>query len=128
MAYTRKPVPVYPGPENNFGGQVFDAQRQTLGSVESGFVTVDSSVVPLKSPQTVTVGADTIITVPIAATNVTFMTSAFPVDISELPGHTQYATIPVGLAVQIDSARQGFIYLRGNGGSAVVSFVFGLVD
>ena len=128
MAYTRKPVPVNPGPENNFGGQVFDAQRQTLGSVESGFVTVDSSVVPLKSPQTVTVGADTIITVPITATNVTFMTSAFPVDISELPGHTQYATIPVGLAVQIDSARQGVIYLRGNGGSAVVSFVFGLVD
>lgn len=130
MAYAKKTAPpaVAGQPAVNFGGQAFDANRTPLGSVDSGFITQDATGTPKTSPQSATTAADIALIVPSNATSVVISTSAFAVDVSELAGHSQYMTVPVGAVATFDVARQGTLYLRGNGGTAVATFAFQLVD
>lgn len=126
--YPRKAVPPTPGPADNFGGQTFDANRVPLGGTESGFVTKDATGTPVTSPVTAATGANSVLTVPSNATSVVITAATAPVLVSEDVAFTSSFAIPVGLAVQLDVARQGFIYLRGSGASSTVSFAFQLVD
>jgi len=126
--YTRKPVPPTPGPADNFGGQAFDANRVPLGGTESGFVTKDATGTPVTSPVSAAAGANSVLVVPTNATSIMITAATAPALVSEDVAFGSSFAVPVGLAVQLDVSRQGFIYLRGSGGTSTVSFAFQIVD
>lgn len=117
MAYTRN-VRTQP-----IGGQIMDGNRIAV-QVTSGFNTNDATATPVVSPVAVAAGVNTILTIPQNAMSVTLISSA-ALNVSELSAFTQYATIPANTVVEIDVAKQKYIYLQG---AATVSFLFNLID
>jgi hypothetical protein len=130
--YTHKPVPINPGPEDNLGGQVVDANRIALQGVASGFITTDISASAITSPATVTTSAITTLTVPVSAIRVyitnTMTTNTDLLFVSELSALTTYDILNAGVTREYDCTRMGNIYLKGNGASITVAFAFQLVD
>jgi len=127
--YTHKPAPVTPGPEDNLGGQVVDANRVAIQGVASGFITTDIAASPNTSPLTLSTGVTTIV-VPSSAIAVTFsnLDSTNNVLVSELVGMGTYFTLLPKTAQTFEIARQGNIYVKGSAATPIVSFIFQLVD
>jgi len=127
--YTRKPVPVVPGPQDNLGGQVVDGNRITVQGLASGIITTDISASPITSPTSLTTAVTTI-TCPISAIRVIIsnLDATNNVLISELVGMSTYFTLLPKTSQQFDIGRQGFIYLKSSTGTVSCSFAFELVD
>lgn len=115
-------------PNENFGGQAFDGNRVPLGGTESGFVTKDATTSPIISPVSPATGVNTVINIPSNATSVIFVSTVQAAQISEDITFASSLTLPAGVAVQLDIARQSVIYLRALVTGAVVSFAFQVVD
>ena len=126
--YPHKVLPPNTAPNVEFGGQAFDGNRVPLGGTESGFVTKDATGTPVTSPVTAATGANSVLVVPTNASSIIITAATAPVLVSEDVAFGSSLAIPVGVAVQLDVARQSTIYLRGSGGSSTVSFAFQLVD
>lgn len=127
--YTRKPIPVTPGPQDNLGGQVVDGNRITVQGLASGIITTDISASPITSPTSLTTSVTTI-TCPISAIRVIIsnLDATNNVLISELVGMaTTFALLPK-TSQAFDIGRQGFIYLKSSSGTVSCSFAFELVD
>src|SRR5579872_1566192 len=109
--YTHKPAPVSPGPEDNLGGQVADANRIAIQGLGSGFITTDITGTPVTSPVALSTSVTTL-TVPISAIRVLIsnLDSTNNVLVSELSGMSTYYTLLPKTSQEFDIGRQGFIY------------------
>lgn len=127
--YTRRPIPVNPGPEDNLGGQVVDGNRIAIQGLGSGIITTDISGTPITSPATIATSVTTI-TVPISAIRVTFsnLDATNNLLISELVGMATNFTLLPKTSQTFDIGRQGFIYLKSSAATVSCAFVFELVD
>lgn len=118
MAYTPSPDKTL----NNhpFGGLVDDGNRIAM-PFGSNFQTIDATGTPVTSPATV--NTTQTLVVPQNAVSCTIVSVTNPVQVSEDSTQAAYFTVPAGVPVTFDCARQQNIYLK-TGGSTVVSFMF----
>lgn len=123
--FTQKPAPTIGS--SNFETLAVDGGHNAMtGVLGTGFSTQDGTTVPVVSPATVTTGGSTI-TVPLNAVQMVMYTTTNPLLISETSGFSNTFLLPVATLLTIDVAKQGFIYLKGSGGSATVNFYFVMV-
>jgi hypothetical protein len=127
MAYTRKdsPLKINGGqPSVYFGPSVNDGNRVAIVGTTNGINTNDGAATPVLSPVAVSAGVNTVITVPGNALSITIIASA-AVNVSEVVGFTQFATIPANVPTTINVARQKFLYFQG---ASTLSFIFNILD
>lgn len=126
--YTHKPIPANPGPEDNLGGQVVDANRVAVQGLGSGFVTTDISASPIVSPATLT-SAVTTVTPPNGAIRMTILNNGAtnPLLFSELVGMATNFSLAAGVQTTIDIGRMGAIYFKSTLGTTM-QFFFSMVD
>jgi len=126
--FTQKTATVLPNQEDNFGGQVVDANHLAM-TFGAGPQTIDISASPVSSPATVSNSAVTTLTVPLNAVQLNLITATNTVNVSEADATvaSKYFTIPTAQLITIDVARISLLYLKANTGAATLSFWFSVV-
>lgn len=113
---------------NSFGPLVNDANRNAMtGALGNTFQTKDGSASPVNSP--VTAGAaETVIRVPQQAVSVQFYATTNDTRISKDPNFADYFTLKAGVLIEVDCAREDYIYVKRDASSdATLQFIFKIV-
>lgn len=112
------------GSPNLFGAPPNNSNRQPLNH-NNYIQTNDATPVNnLLSPQAVIAGTPTPLVTPPNAVTLTIVSST-AVQISEFANMSQFATLPAGVPITLDVARQGVVYLQAPAaGTPSVSFFY----
>lgn len=113
---------------SHFNTLAVDGAHQVLqGIIGSGFQTQDATATPLVSPLSVSTAIT--LNVPDSAAEFNVLVTTAPLLVSESKSDvsTNYVSVPTGMLITFDVAKLSKLYLKGSGGTAVVSFWFNII-